>query len=197
MIHLEANNPPGKRCSLYLRYAEKAGQLGQFPVTAIFRPALAEQERITPTLSINGKTIIPSNGETLSPHDVFAAIPDAAPELLAALIEAQGTAFHLRVISQQPPGGRCTLYARYALELSSCFGLEMETVYTGCRDAHGEGFPSLLLNGIALQPSDGVILSPTDIHAELARVAPHLTGKQDIVQRLEAIQDNFLEGILT
>jgi len=195
MIHLEANNPPGKRCSLYLRYAEKAGQLGQLPVTVAFRPSLVEQERITPTLSINGKAIIPSKGETLSPQDVFAAMPDAAPELLAALIEIQGAPFHLRVISQQPPGGRCTLYARYAQELSSSLGMEMDIVHTDCRDAHGEGFPSLLLNGIALQPSDGVILSPADIHAELARLAPHLTDGQNILQRLEAIQDNFLEGM--
>ena len=104
-------------------------------------------------------------------------------------------ALHVQIISQQPPGGRCTLYARYAQELSSRLGLETETVYTDCRDAHGAGFPSLLLNGIALQPSDGVILSPEDIHAELARLAPHLTGGQDILQRLEAIQNNFLEGI--
>lgn len=195
MIHLEANNPPGKRCSLYLRYAERAGLLGKSAVTVTFRPAIAAQERITPTLSIDGKAIIPSNGDTLSPQDVFAAMPDAAPELLAALIEVQGAPFQLRVLSQQPPGGRCTLYARYAQELSSRLGLEMETVYTDCRDAHGAGFPSLLLNGIALQPSDGVILSPEDIHAELARLAPHLTGGQDILQRLEAIQNNFLEGI--
>ncbi len=92
MIHLEANNPPGKRCSLYLRYAEKAGQLGKFVFTVTFRPALAEQERIKPTLSINGKAVTPSNGDTLSPQDIFAAIPDAAPEWLAALIEAQGAA---------------------------------------------------------------------------------------------------------
>lgn len=92
MIHLEANNPPGKRCSLYLRYVEKAGQLGNTAVTVTFRPAHAAQERITPTLSINGKVIVPSNGDTLSPQDVFAAAPDATPELLAALIEAQGAA---------------------------------------------------------------------------------------------------------
>lgn len=195
MIHLEANNPPGKRCALYLRYAEKAGQLGQFPVSVTFRPALAEQERITPTLSINGKAIIPSNGEILSPQDIFAALPDAVPELLAALIEIQGVPFQLRVISQQPPGGRCTLYARYAQEISSRFGMEMDIVHTASRDAHGTGFPSLLLNGMALQPSDGVILSPADIHAELTRLAPHLTGEQNILQRLEDIQNNFLEGM--
>lgn len=195
MIHLEANNPPGKRCALYLRYAEKAGQLGQFPVSVTFRPALTEQERITPTLSIDGKAISPSNGETLSPQDVFAAMPDAAPELLAALIDIQGVPFQLRVLSQQPPGGRCTLYARYAQEISSRFGMEMDIVHTDSRDAHGTGFPSLLLNGMALQPSDGVILSPADIHAELMRLAPHLMGKQNILQRLEDIQNNFLEGI--
>ena len=26
IIHIEANNPPGKRCTLYIRYAERIGQ---------------------------------------------------------------------------------------------------------------------------------------------------------------------------
>lgn len=101
--------------------------------------------------------------------------------------------FHLRVLSQQPPGGRCTLYGRYAAELSSCFGAPLDIVFTDCRDAHGEGFPSLTLNGIALQPADGVILSPHDIRAALERAGISMTAAPDILQRLQAIEEDFLQ----
>ena len=100
--------------------------------------------------------------------------------------------FELKVLSQQPPGGRCTLYARYAAELSSCFGVAVVIDYTECRDAHGEGFPSLLLNGVALQPSDGVILAPQDIYEALDREGiPHSIAP-DLMRRLQAIEDDFL-----
>lgn len=98
----------------------------------------------------------------------------------------------IQVISQQPPGGRCTLYARYAAALSSCTGGTLEIVYTDCRDAHGAGFPSLLLNGVALQPGDGVILSPHDIHAALERASVPLTATSGLLPRLQAIEEKFL-----
>ena len=92
MIHLEANNPPGKRCALYLRYAEKIGQFTGKPFSATYHPARTGQGRITPGLSIAGKTLIPSNGDTLSPQDIYTTLPDATPELLEALIGAQRVA---------------------------------------------------------------------------------------------------------
>lgn len=98
-------------------------------------------------------------------------------------------AFYLKVLSQQPPGGRCTLYARYAAELSSSCGAVLDTVYTDRRDAHGEGFPSLLLNGVALQPGDGVILSPHDLLAALAGQAQ----PADLLYRLQTIEEQFLQ----
>jgi cystathionine gamma-synthase len=101
----------------------------------------------------------------------------------------------IKVISQQPPGGRCTLYALYASELESCLGLSKRIVHSDCRDAHGEGFPSLLLNGVVLKPSDGVILSPQDICAGLASAGIDLSGVPDLEARLEAIQERFLEGV--
>lgn len=100
-------------------------------------------------------------------------------------------AFHLKVLSQQPPGGRCTLYARYAGELSSCFGAALDIVHTDCRDAHGDGFPALLVNGLALQPGDGVILSPNDIITALSQAG--IATPPGVLQRLQAIEDNFLE----
>ena len=100
----------------------------------------------------------------------------------------------IEVLSQQPPGGRCALYAGYAETLSSCLDVEIRIIYTDCRDAHGEGFPSLLLNGAALQPADGVILTPEDVYAGLARAGVRLDSAPDILDRLNAHVEKMLEG---
>lgn len=84
------------------------------------------------------------------------------------------TALVLRVISQHPPGGRCTLYAGYAKTTADFIGARMDVtvdiISSTQRDAHGAGYPCLLLNGKAVQPADGVILMPTDILEALARL---------------------------
>ncbi len=100
----------------------------------------------------------------------------------------------IEVLSQQPPGGRCTLYAGYAETLSSCLGAEIRVIYTDCRDAHGKGFPSLLVNGTALQPADGVILSPEDICAGLADAGIALDTAPDILDRLNAPMEKMPGG---
>ena len=101
----------------------------------------------------------------------------------------------IKVLSQHPPGGRCTLYALYAEELLSCLGLAKRVIHTECRDAHGEGFPALLVKGVALQPSDGVILSPEDIRDGLAGAGVDLSAVPDLAARLEAILERFLEEV--
>lgn len=101
----------------------------------------------------------------------------------------------IKVISQHPPGGRCTLYALYADELACSLGLTRRVIHSDCRDAHGDGFPSLVLKGVVLKPSDGVILSPQDICAGLAGAGIDPSGVPDLAARLEAIQERFLEGM--
>ncbi len=98
----------------------------------------------------------------------------------------------IKVLSQHPPGGRCTLYARYAGELSSSLHLAMRVIHTDCRDAHGEGFPSMRVNGVVLQPSDGVILSPEDICTGLKNGGVDLSACTDLLSRLDAIMERFL-----
>jgi len=75
---------------------------------------------------------------------------------------------HVRVVSQHPPGGRCTIYAGYAEVLAACLDARTGVVISTERDAHGSGFPSLLVNGLSIQPADGVILMPADLCAMLA-----------------------------
>lgn len=86
-IHVEANNPPGKRCTLYLRYAEKIGQHLGTPFSAIFHLPHPVQGRIAPALLVDGVALIPANGDVLLPGDVHATLPNAPAELLEALSE--------------------------------------------------------------------------------------------------------------
>ena len=97
----------------------------------------------------------------------------------------------VKVISQQPPGGRCTLYARYADAVGAAIGANRRIVHSDCRDAHGEGFPSLWIGETALQPADGAILAPTDICTHLARIGVDASLVATLHAQLETILDDF------
>lgn len=101
---------------------------------------------------------------------------------------------HVRVVSQHPPGGRCTLYAGYAKVLATWLGAQAEVVISSERDAHGTGFPSLLLNGRAIQPADGVILMPADVCAILAGVGLDQTALAGLAEALEAPLERMMES---
>ena len=100
----------------------------------------------------------------------------------------------VRVISQHPPGGRCTLYARYAEAIAATLGWPRSVVHDECRDAHGAGFPSLWVCDVAIQPADGVILSPQDICDFLQRQAVDEERLGRLYPGLQAILDDFLEN---
>lgn len=101
---------------------------------------------------------------------------------------------HIQVISQHPPGGRCTLYARYANTISLGLGWNHQVVHSDCRGPHGEGFPSLLVSDTALKPSDGVMLSPEDICAHLTQMGVSDALVAELQSSLEAILNDFLEN---
>ena len=95
------------------------------------------------------------------------------------------------VISHNPPGGRCTLYGRYAEAIANVTGRGISVIFSELGDAHGEGFPCLQLGGGAVQPSDGVILAPEDIAACLAA---ELEAGQlaELTARLDEVLETFL-----
>jgi cystathionine gamma-synthase len=99
----------------------------------------------------------------------------------------------IRVISQKPPGGRCSLYAGYADVLARHFAARAELTVSQTRDAHGDGFPSLWLNGAAVQPEDGVILMPADILAALAAHALPEEAVMGLAEELEVPLERMLE----
>lgn len=101
---------------------------------------------------------------------------------------------HVRVISQHPPGGRCSLYAGYAEVLAAHLDARTEVVVTTERDAHGTGFPSLLLNGCPVQPADGVILMPADVCAMLAAAGQDEAALAGLAAALEAPLERMMEG---
>lgn len=100
----------------------------------------------------------------------------------------------IRVISQQPPGGRCTLYAGYANALARHFAASPELIFSETQDAHGEGFPSLWLNGAAVQPEDGMILMPADITATLAAHGMPEEALTGLAEALEAPLEHMLDA---
>ena len=101
---------------------------------------------------------------------------------------------HVRVVSQHPPGGRCTLYAGYAEVLATNLAARTEVVFSTERDAHGSGFPSLLVNGVAVQPADGVILMPADLCANLAAAGVDKRILAGLGEALEAPLERMLDG---
>lgn len=100
----------------------------------------------------------------------------------------------IKVISQQPPGGRCTLYTGYADVLERHLNACAELVFSDRRDAHGEGFPSLWLNGAAVQPDDGVILMPADVLAALTAHGVPEEAMPGLAEALEAPLERMLEA---
>lgn len=101
---------------------------------------------------------------------------------------------HVRVISQHPPGGRCTLYAGYAEVLATYLAAVTEVVISTGRGAHGTGFPSLLVNGLPVQPADGVILMPADLCAILAGAGLDQTALAGVAEALEGPLERMMEG---
>ncbi|MHB1354202.1 MAG: hypothetical protein ACYC5S_07745 [Thiobacillus sp.] len=98
------------------------------------------------------------------------------------------------VISQRPAGGRCALYAGYADVLAMHLTARTEVVFSTRRDAHGAGFPSLLMNGRAVQPADGVILMPADLCARLAALGVAEAVLDRLADALDAPLERMLAG---
>lgn len=101
----------------------------------------------------------------------------------------------VKVISQQPPGGRCGLYTRYAEAIEALTGWPHSVVHSEARDAHGEGFPSLVIRDASLQPEDAFILTPEEICSHLAGLGVEAATLDALAPRLQAIHDDFMKPL--
>ncbi len=93
--------------------------------------------------------------------------PRLNPASTAPAAADEPPALTVRVVSQIPPGGRCTLYTGYGQAMAKHAGALFQLEISTLRDANGQGFPAIWLNGNLIKPSDGVIVMPEDIVALL------------------------------
>lgn len=94
------------------------------------------------------------------------------------------------ILSKQPPGGRCSLYLRYAQALGEALGFVSEVRY--CDEGAAVPPPAMLVGDRLISPSDGLIVSPEDIANSLA----DRLGEEEIAglrRILEATQEQWIE----
>lgn len=94
------------------------------------------------------------------------------------------------ILSKEPPGGRCSLYMRYAEALRQALGFQPEVRY--CDSSAEVPPPAMLVGDVLVTPSDGVIVSPEDI-AQSLRGRLGETEVAQLRQVLEATLDRWME----
>lgn len=99
----------------------------------------------------------------------------------------------VKVISQFPPGGRCALYSRYADAVSQSIGWSHNIVHSEERDAHGNGFPSLWVRDVPLQPEDYFILTPQEVCGHLSGLGVEQDKLDALHARLQEIYEAFID----
>lgn len=97
------------------------------------------------------------------------------------------------VVSKIPAGGRCTLYTRYAEVLAGHGGLAMKPYCPGDTAEGSPSAPALVIRGTAVEPADGVIVTPEDIGRVLAGIGFGPARLQACGMELEAVLEAFME----
>jgi len=96
----------------------------------------------------------------------------------------------ITVLSNNPAGGRCTLYANYAQELSTALGFNIRTLYPD--DGHQFYTPGLLIDGSLVMPNDGVIIDADDIFHCIEQTGIKTDGLAEVRRNL----DNHFEEMM-
>lgn len=98
----------------------------------------------------------------------------------------------ITILSKQPPGGRCTLYIRYAEAISQHLGTGSQVKYCESDGENGNKPPALLIGENLIEPSDGVILSPEDLVNGLRDTIAENELKA-LQQLLDEVQEQLME----
>ena len=96
----------------------------------------------------------------------------------------------LTVLSNNPPGGRCTLYTRYAEELSRLFGLNVQTIYPD--ESHDYTAPGLLIDDTSVTPTDGIIIAPNDICTAVKQIGLEIADLTGLHNRLDVLVEETI-----
>ncbi|MCR4378490.1 MAG: hypothetical protein NUV50_10430 [Rhodospirillales bacterium] len=92
----------------------------------------------------------------------------------------------ITVVTKETPGGRCQLYLSYAAALATALMAEVKSIV-------GPEAPALFVNGSAVVPEDGVILTADEIHVALMETGFQLP--QNIFEILEGVEEEFMTGL--
>lgn len=99
---------------------------------------------------------------------------------------------NVTVLSKQPPGGRCTLYIRYAEAISRYLSVHFQVKYCESDGEDANQPPALLIRENLIKPSDGVIVSPEDLIESLSD--SYAKEKLNhLHQILDAVQEQLME----
>lgn len=99
---------------------------------------------------------------------------------------------NITVLSKQPPGGRCTLYIRYATAISRHLNVDSQVKYCESDGKDIDTPPALLIGETLIEPSDGVIVSPEDLIKGLS--SSFRSNKLIELHRiLDAVQEQLME----
>jgi len=97
------------------------------------------------------------------------------------------------VLSNNPAGGRCSLYANYAQELSSTLGFTMQIIYPDESRKHRP--PGLLLDGRPVMPNDGVIIDTDDICKAIEQTGLEIGDLSEVRCKLDSLIEEMISGV--
>lgn len=102
-------------------------------------------------------------------------------------------AIDVTVIAKHPPGARSTLYAGYARVLETVFAARAMILRSDTEDANNRGFPSLIINNMIVQPTDGLMVMPKDVVNALQECEIQVSNTVQLLESLHIPLNRLLE----
>lgn len=99
---------------------------------------------------------------------------------------------HIRVILKNPADELSTLYAGYAKVMARHVDARIHMEYSEHPDAHGFGYPSVLINDLPVVPADRSMLMPGDLVNELQVWGKSAWELTELADALEAPLNRML-----
>jgi len=100
---------------------------------------------------------------------------------------------NITVLSNNPAGGRCTLYVNYAHTLAASLGLNMQIIYPD-KD-HKHSAPGLLLDNKPVLPNDGFIIDADDICNAIELTELDVADLSEVRKKMELLVEEMMSGV--
>lgn len=97
------------------------------------------------------------------------------------------------VLSNNPAGGRCTLYASYAQELARSLGFTMQTIYPDQNYEYSA--PGLLIDEKPVMPNDGVIIDTDDICKAIEQTGLEINNLSGVRSMLDSLIEELMSRV--